>query len=107
MDDDGNVSEPVPMDSVDAELAESTRKAMAEELADFLAYIEPIAEQEDWDNWPSDEQIAHDFWLTRNGHGVGFWDRGLGKLGDLLTDAAKTYGSADLYIGDDGLIYQM
>ena len=23
-------------------------------------------------------QAGHDFWLTRNGHGVGFWDRGLG-----------------------------
>ena len=21
------------------------------------------------------EQAAHDFWLTRNGHGAGFWDR--------------------------------
>ena len=22
------------------------------------------------------EQSGHDFWLTRNGHGAGFWDRG-------------------------------
>ena len=21
------------------------------------------------------EQVGHDFWLTRNGHGTGFWDR--------------------------------
>jgi hypothetical protein len=25
----------------------------------------------------SDEQLGHDLWLTRNGHGTGFWDRGL------------------------------
>jgi hypothetical protein len=28
------------------------------------------------------EQFGHDFWLTRNRHGTGFWDRGLGDLGD-------------------------
>lgn len=48
---------------------------------------------------------GHDFWLTRNHHGAGFWDRGLGDLGDRLTKLAHTYGEADPYIGDDGLIY--
>lgn len=33
-----------------------------------------------------------DFYLTRNGHGTGFWDRGYGDIGRQLTDAAKTYG---------------
>lgn len=51
------------------------------------------------------EQIGHDFWLTRNGHGAGFWDRGLGERGDKLTTMCKPYGSFDLYVGDDGLIY--
>jgi hypothetical protein len=49
--------------------------------------------------------------LTRNGHGAGFWNRFYGdqpatKLGRALSDAAKVYGSCDLYIGDDGQIYQ-
>jgi hypothetical protein len=51
------------------------------------------------------EQAGIDFWLTRNRHGAGFWDRGLGDVGDRLTDAAHAYGSVDLYAGDDGLIY--
>ena len=51
------------------------------------------------------EQIGHDFWLTTNGHGAGFWDRGLGEIGDRLTRAAKVYGGTDLYVGDDGKIY--
>ncbi len=42
------------------------------------------------------EQAGHDFWLTRNGHGAGFWDRGIGVLGDRLSKAAKVYGSVDL-----------
>lgn len=50
-------------------------------------------------------EAGHDFWLTRNGHGAGFWDRGLGALGERLTAAAKVYGSCDLYPGDDGKIY--
>jgi hypothetical protein len=50
-------------------------------------------------------QAGHDFWLTRNGHGAGFWDRGLGDKGDRLTDACRPYGSVDLYVGDDGLVY--
>jgi hypothetical protein len=54
----------------------------------------------------SDEQAGHDFWLTRNRHGAGFWDRGIGPVGQTLTDCAHLEGSRDLYIGDDGLIYQ-
>lgn len=53
----------------------------------------------------SDGQAGHDFWLTRNGHGAGFWDRGLGKVGDALSKACKPYGSFNLYVGDDGKIY--
>ena len=45
-----------------------------------------------------DEQNGHDFWLTRNGHGVGFWDRGYGDVGRKLSDACKPYGSVFLYI---------
>ncbi len=52
-----------------------------------------------------EEQVGHDFWLTRNGHGAGFWDRGLGQLGKALSEAAKSYGSCDIYEGDDGLLY--
>ena len=52
-------------------------------------------------------EIAHDFWLTRNGHGAGFWDGRYSdtQLGDLLTEVAKKFGEAYLYVGDDGLIY--
>lgn len=53
----------------------------------------------------SPEQAGHDFWLTREGHGAGFWDRGLGELGDALTKASKPYGAFFLYVGDDGLIH--
>lgn len=44
---------------------------------------------------------GHDFALTRNGHGAGFWDRGYGPVGDALTDAAKAFGD-HCVITDDG-----
>jgi|TARA_R110002020_G_scaffold320795_1_gene536666 hypothetical protein len=53
------------------------------------------------------DSAGHDFWLTRNGHGAGFWDRGLGELGDRLSDAATAFGEAHLYAGDDGKLYLM
>ena len=50
-------------------------------------------------------QAGHDFWFTRNGHGAGFWDRGLGAVGTRLSNAARVYGACELYAGDDGLVY--
>lgn len=55
--------------------------------------------------WSQDECAGHDFWLTRNGHGAGFRDRGLGDLGDRLSEVAKRFGGSDAYLGDDGKIY--
>ena len=42
----------------------------------------------------SEERAGHDFWFSRQGHGVGFWDRGLGELGDGLDTVAKSFGEA-------------
>jgi hypothetical protein len=52
-----------------------------------------------------DDHAGHNFWLNRNHHGVGYWDRGLGELGDKLSDAAHTFGGCDMYVGDDGKVY--
>lgn len=50
-------------------------------------------------------QVGHDLWLTRNGHGAGFWDRGLGEVGEKLTQIAKSMGTKSLLRGDDGEIH--
>lgn len=42
-------------------------------------------------------QNGADFWYTRNGHGVGFWDRGYADaIADPLTEACKKFGPHDL-----------
>ncbi len=55
-----------------------------------------------------DAQAGHDFWLTRNHHGAGFWDGDWSDdAGKALTDASHRYPEVSPYIGDDGLIYGM
>lgn len=54
---------------------------------------------------PGMVRAGHDFALTRNGHGAGFWDGDWPVYGRLLTKISESFGGVDLYIGDDGLIY--
>ena len=52
------------------------------------------------------ERAAFHFWLTRNGHGAGFWDGDWSDdAGDRLTKLAEGFGEQWPYVGDDGLIY--
>lgn len=53
-----------------------------------------------------ESDAAHDFWLTRNGHGAGFWDGDWEQAaGEALTKASKAFGECHVYVGDDGKIY--
>lgn len=63
-------------------------------------YDHNAADLADW----SPGQAGHDFYLTRNGHGAGFWDRGAGAAGDRLADAARVYGTSELnpFYAEDG-----
>lgn len=57
-------------------------------------------------NCTAAEYAGHDFWLTRCGHGCGFWDGDWPEeAGERLTTAAHAFGNVDPYVGDDGLIY--
>lgn len=68
------------------------------------------------DDWISDnrtteysalELAGHDFWLTSNGHGAGFWETGRWPqaVSDILDKASREFGSIELYVGDDKQIY--
>jgi hypothetical protein len=49
-------------------------------------------------------QIGRDIWFTQNGHGVGFWDRGLGDIGERLSESARSLGEAYVVkVGNDKL----
>ena len=83
------------------DIAPETLACMAADCADFQA-----SNAEHLADYP-DENAGHDFWLTRNGHGCGFWENDFStpEHCEALTAAAKARGSCDLYVGDDGKIY--
>lgn len=52
------------------------------------------------------ETAGHDFWLTRNGHGAGFWDGDYKKdIGEALTKLSKQFDAIDVVVGDDGKLH--
>ena len=103
-------SEETLADSSVSDFAESTVDAIRKDCEEFQRNAAAeIAQALELGLW-TENGMGHDFWLTRNGHGAGFWDRhseGIGdELGDKLTELSKTFKSVDLYSGDDGKIYQ-
>jgi hypothetical protein len=50
------------------------------------------------------ELLGHDIWLTRNGHGAGFFDHSYENEQQLMS-AAKALKEVNLYLGDDGKLY--
>lgn len=75
-------------------------------LQTMIADCDKFQKENDLTGYPI-EHAGHDFWLTRNGHGVGFWenDYGTEKQCEALTKASEQFGECYLYLGDDGKIY--
>ncbi len=100
--DGSDESEMVEADSLDAEFSTDAKATIREDVHDFLssnkALINEAGRIQPGYNL---DQAMHDFALTRNGHGAGFWDRGLGEVGARLTEAAKVYGGQDLSFDAD------
>jgi hypothetical protein len=74
------------------------------ECADDLAAVDGDLAAMPRDGSSSDSMAGHLFWLTRNGHGTGYWDRDLGDAGERLTAACERFGEVYLSVGDDGTI---
>lgn len=92
----------------DAELSEDARLDIEADCRSFWrrfgCYITTEICSKAFNN--SVSQAGHDFHLTRNGHGAGFWDGDWPKeYSDMLDKGAKCYGELRAYLGDDGLIY--
>lgn len=92
-------SEGVPLDASkysDAEFTEAAKERIRKDCSEFLARIQPILDALDGsvlNSMPDMEHIAHDFWLTRNHHGAGFWDGDYpDAVGKELTRISHTFG---------------
>jgi len=70
-----------------------------------LPWLEPACTDSDEESIPdiTPEMAGHDLWLTRCGHGTGFWDRGH-TYGNVLTGICEKMGNIDPYINDKGEI---
>ena len=99
--------DPLDQNYVPANIARNTFEAMRSDCEQFRTDNEEHFTAENYEGrFGADAQAGHDFWLTRNGHGCGFWDGDWKEpAASILTAAAKAFGSFDLYIGDDGQIY--
>ena len=94
------IEDGTPFDQIDADLSDDAQDILRQDCNEFAEMLEAFDLPEEL----TDEQIGHDLWLTRNGHGAGFWDRGLGELGDNLSDICRGLPERDLYLSDDGEI---
>ncbi len=114
----GANDEPLDSHFDPSDFAPSAQRQAERELIEFLmraaeavAILDDRAEEHGTPPPPrlkDGEQIGHDFWLTRNGHGVGFWDRPQiygEELAEILSDISREAGERDVYEGDDGKIY--
>lgn len=76
-----------------------------ETLADAIADCAAFQADNAADINGRDSRAGHDFWLTRNHHGAGFWDGDWpNDAGHRMTLASHAYGSVDLYVCD-GKVY--
>lgn len=63
-----------------------------------ITYID-LSEGDYWD------YAAHDFILTRNGHGSGFWDGDWSEpIATKLTELCKKFGEINIYLSDENLL---
>ena len=94
---------PLDQDHDEEHLTASCYLRFVADCADFLQNIMNELSEEDLGRI-NPEHSGHDFWLTRNGHGSGFWDRGEledGGLGDRLSALCKPYGECSLSLCDN------
>lgn len=75
--------------SGDSEFTQDEMFSVWQEVMAFVELAKPYLNEMD------ESGIGHDFYLTRNHHGAGFWDRGLGKNGEILTKLSHGFSETD------------
>lgn len=98
---DGRDDVPMDRDFSATDVAPETLEVMAAECRVFQETNRPLF-------GGRSSEAGHDFWMTRNGHGSGFWDGDWPSYeGNVLSEAARRAGGYTLFIGDDGLVHGM
>jgi alkanesulfonate monooxygenase SsuD/methylene tetrahydromethanopterin reductase-like flavin-dependent oxidoreductase (luciferase family) len=83
------------------DLAPAALEAIVDDCRRFLDDPETVvAIANDW------TRAGHDFFLTRHGHGSGFWDGDWPEESEkVLMARTRLFGETWACVGDDGMIY--
>ncbi len=80
-------------------IEDCTRSMIVQAIADCAAFQSSTADalSEYYAKGYSETDAGQDFWLSRNGHGAGFFDHGNEPCFRALQEAARVCGSVNLY----------
>ena len=99
LDEDGIV---LDMDMV----SQATKAEVKKDIEKFLDLAGETAINEAL-NTNDEDFLGHDIWLTRNGHGAGFFDRDYSdETEKALMDAAKKIGEKHLFVQDGEILFE-
>lgn len=91
------------------EISEELMEKIEKDCADFQAKSQGLISSENcyYDGCTPIEYAGHDFWMTRNGHGCGFWEKHdwAEPASTKLTELAESFGPMEVYLGDNGKVY--
>lgn len=95
--DSDNEDQPFDRDYSTFDIDPATVESMKMDVVKFLTENKAALKESEL----SDDQIGHDFWLSRNGHGAGFFDHSLDPdIEKKLMNAAKAFKECNLYAED-------
>ena len=100
-DDEGN-----PLDKLNLKLSRSAKVCLDYDLVKFFYLACYQLRQGNFVEFESDindlgfdlSNVAHDFWLTRNEHGTGFWDKNYVTFTTPLNNLSKKFNQVNLYV---------
>jgi hypothetical protein len=106
---------PLDQDHDATDIAADAREKMAADCRSFVDGQYAEIEQLEALTGRDSAAMGYDLWLTRNGHGAGYWDRYMEAdeddrheaelVGRRLSETAREMGESALYVGDDGSLY--
>lgn len=86
------------------DMSKSALTTIAKDIKAFLDKASDLIEKDEGKHQGDYSQAMHDFCLTRNHHGAGFWD-GDWTNGKELTKISQSFKEMHAELGDDGKIY--
>lgn len=102
-------TEEYDVDFLEHEYSEEAEQKIRDDISKFLCKINSLSlvltKIIEGIGSKFEDVFPHDLWLSRNGHGSGFFDGDYEGYEDYLQELAREMGGCDAYVGDDNLIY--